>query len=81
MLVTAKDMPTQKIDQFATHMDVNAVIFSDEDVAKSIQHKAADNMKRVVARAGTKWASESAQNPYLIKDTQEVKTTWHPIGS
>jgi len=68
-------------DQFATHMDVNAVIFSDEAVAKGIQEKSADNMKRVVARAGTKWESESAQNPYLIKDTQEVKTTWHPIGS
>ncbi len=28
-----------------------------------------------------KWSNDSARNPYLIKDTQETKTTWHPIGS
>ena len=67
--------------QFASHMDVNAVIFSDDNVAKDIQEKAADNIKRVITRADIKWASDDAQHPYLIKDTQEVKTTWHPIGS
>jgi hypothetical protein len=20
------------------------------------------------------------ENPYLIMDTQEIKTTWHPVG-
>ena len=67
--------------QFASHMDVNAVIFSDDNVAKDIQEKAADNIKRVITRADINWASDDAQHPYLIKDTQEVKTTWHPIGS
>lgn len=67
--------------QFASHMDVNAVIFSDKGAAKEIQIKAADNIKRVIPRAGVSWDSDSAQNPYLIQDTQEVKTTWHPIGS
>ncbi len=68
-------------DQFATHMDVNAIVYTDDDVAKEVQVKAADNIKRVIARAEMKWQSDSAQNPYLIQDTQEVKTTWHPIGS
>ncbi len=68
-------------DQFATHMDVNAVIVTDADVCKDVQISAANNIKRVIARADTEWQSDSAQNPYLIKDTQEVKTTWHPIGS
>ena len=27
------------------------------------------------------WMKESASTPYHIRDTQEVKTTWHPIGS
>ena len=69
--------------QFASHMDVNAVIFCDggADTAKDIQQQAADNIKRVISRVGTKWSDESAQNPYLIRDTQETKTTWHPIGS
>jgi len=25
------------------------------------------------------WLLETAQNPYLINDAQEIKTTWHPI--
>jgi acyl-CoA reductase-like NAD-dependent aldehyde dehydrogenase len=69
--------------QFASHMDVNAVVFCDggPDDAKDIQDKAADNIKRVVDRVDTDWSADSAQNPYLIKQTQETKTTWHPIGS
>ena len=67
--------------QFASHMDVNAVIYSDNDVAKDVQEKAADNIKRVIARADRDWRRGESQDPYLIQDTQEVKTTWHPIGS
>jgi acyl-CoA reductase-like NAD-dependent aldehyde dehydrogenase len=69
--------------QFASHMDVNAVIYcdGDVDVARNVQEKAADNIKRVVARVDKDWSVDAAQNPYLIKDTQEIKTTWHPIGS
>jgi acyl-CoA reductase-like NAD-dependent aldehyde dehydrogenase len=69
--------------QFASHMDVNAVIYCDGDkaIAKQVQEKAADNIKRVVSRVDTDWKSAAWQNPYLIQDTQEVKTTWHPIGS
>jgi len=69
--------------QFATHMDVNAVIVCDDDpqVAKDVQYQAADNIKRVIQRPDIDWSKEAAQNPYMIKDTQETKTTWHPIGS
>lgn len=68
--------------QFASHMDVNAVVYCDGDrkVSKAVQEAAADNIKRVIARTGTDWSKASAQHPYLIRDTQEVKTTWHPIG-
>lgn len=69
--------------QFASHMDVNAVIYTDDsaDVAREIQVEAARNIKRVISRSGLRWASESAQNPYLIRETQETKTTWHPVGN
>lgn len=69
--------------QFASHMDVNAVVFCDGDatVAKEVQEKAADNIKRVIARVDEDWAADASQSPYLIKETQETKTTWHPIGS
>ncbi|MEX0824257.1 MAG: aldehyde dehydrogenase family protein [Woeseia sp.] len=68
--------------QFASHMDVNAVIFcdADEDTAREIQQQAAENIKRVIARTDVKWSKDAAASPYLIQDTQETKTTWHPIG-
>jgi acyl-CoA reductase-like NAD-dependent aldehyde dehydrogenase len=70
-------------EHFASHMDVNAIVFCDVagDTAKTIRELASDNIKRVVARSGIDWTRESSQHPYLIRDTQEVKTTWHPIGS
>ena len=70
-------------EQFASHMDVNAVVYCDGDeaVAANIQERAADNIKRVIPRVDTDWSKDAAQNPYLIRETQETKTTWHPIGS
>ena len=70
-------------EQFASHMDVNAVVFcqGSESAAQMIQEKAADNVKRVIPRSDTDWTKGSSNSPYLIRDTQETKTTWHPIGS
>lgn len=67
---------------FASHMDVNAVVYCDggKSVARTVQELAADNIKRVIARNRVDWLRD-AENPYLIRDTQEVKTTWHPIGT
>lgn len=67
---------------FASHMDVNAVIYCDggKAVAKTVQELAANNIKHVIARNRMDWSGD-AENPYLIRDTQEVKTTWHPIGN
>ena len=69
-------------EHFASHMDVNAVIYCDEDDerGKQIQQQAAANIKHVVSRVDMKWTADSAQGPYFIKDTQETKTIWHPIG-
>lgn len=70
-------------EYFASHMDVNAIVYCDggKSAAKAIQQLAADNIKHVVERTRTDWSKSVAQNPYLIRDTQEVKTTWHPIGT
>ncbi len=69
--------------QFASHMDVNAIVYPavGRKMAKDIQCAATDNIKRVIARPDVDWMSESSADPYLIRDTQEVKTTWHPIGA
>lgn len=67
---------------FAEHMDVNALIYCEDDVAtkKLIQEKASLNVKRVILYSDVNWnQEEKAQSPYFIMDTQEIKTTWHPI--
>ncbi|HZD54217.1 MAG TPA: aldehyde dehydrogenase family protein [Woeseiaceae bacterium] len=68
---------------FASHMDVNAVVSAGAggDAPREIQHEAAENIKRVIDRPAIDWRSEAAANPYLIRDTQETKTTWHPVGN
>jgi len=70
-------------EQFASHMDVNAVVYCDggRKAARTIQTLAADNIKRVISRQRVNWMSGDSASPYEIRDTQEVKTTWHPIGT
>lgn len=66
---------------FAEHMDVNAVVYCEKDEAtqKMFREKSALNVKRVVIYDKVNWYSEQGQSPYFINDTQEIKTTWHPI--
>jgi acyl-CoA reductase-like NAD-dependent aldehyde dehydrogenase len=73
--------PSELYSHFATHMDVNAVVYcgSDDLVVKEMQQKAAGNVKRVLIYKDINWFSERAQSPYFILNTQEIKTTWHPI--
>lgn len=70
-------------EQFASHMDVNAIVYCDggKKAARTIQTLAADNIKRVISRQGVNWMLSKSASPYEIRDTQEVKTTWHPIGT
>ena len=73
--------PGELASYFADHMDVNALVFceKDADTQKMIQEKAAMNLKRVVLYNKINWQTENGQSPYFIMDTQEIKTTWHPI--
>jgi acyl-CoA reductase-like NAD-dependent aldehyde dehydrogenase len=69
------------LSQFASHMDVNAMVFCDNlttEIAQ-IQQLSVDNLKRIVLRNDGNWSHDSHENPYYIIDLQEVKTTWHPI--
>ena len=69
--------------QFAAHMDVNALVYCDavDDAARALEIEASHNIKRVIRRTGVDWSGDASQGPYEIRDTQEVKTTWHPLGS
>ena len=66
---------------FVNHMDVNATIFceNDSEIKKMMQEKSALNVKRIFFYDKIKWNTGEGQSPYLIMDTQEIKTTWHPI--
>ena len=69
-------------EQFASHMDVNAIAYCDggKKAARTIQELAAENIKHAISRQQVDWLSDDAASPYQIRETQEVKTTWHPIG-
>jgi acyl-CoA reductase-like NAD-dependent aldehyde dehydrogenase len=74
---------TELVPHLAGHMDVNAVLCAADDPGqkKNIQENAHLNVKRVHFYDGSDWMKEQAQSPYYIMDFQEIKTTWHPVGS
>jgi acyl-CoA reductase-like NAD-dependent aldehyde dehydrogenase len=73
--------PSELYSHFASHMDVNAVIYCADDalIQKEMQQKAAGNVKRVLIYKDVNWFTDKGQSPYFILDAQEIKTTWHPI--
>ncbi len=64
-----------------SHMDVNALVVAGAtpEERAMLDLEAASNLKRVIYRTIDDWSSADGQSPYFILDTQEVKTTWHPI--
>ncbi len=67
------------IDHISKHMDVNGLLYCRENVPLNFDENCEINMKRLSHLHTTNWSSEDLENPYLILDHQEVKTTWHPI--
>jgi len=73
--------PAELTSWFVDHMDVNATLYceNDSDTQKMIREKSASNLKRVSFYDKINWYSEEGESPYFIMDTQEIKTTWHPV--
>ncbi len=67
-------------DTFSSHMDINAIVYGGDDSTslKMIKENATSNVKRVVVQQKD-WMKPDSQDLYMISDTQELKTTWHPI--
>jgi acyl-CoA reductase-like NAD-dependent aldehyde dehydrogenase len=65
---------------FSSHMDVNAIVYcrKNKGEIKTIGENASLNVKRTFYW-DKDWKKIDNQNPYLIMDLQEIKTTWHPI--
>ncbi|MBP6455987.1 MAG: aldehyde dehydrogenase family protein [Chitinophagaceae bacterium] len=77
-IITGKE--DELFSQFANHMDVNAVVYGKENktIKKEIQALSSQNVKRFFDW-NKDWIKDENENPYLILDLQEIKTTWHPI--
>lgn len=73
--------PSELVSWFTDHMDVNAVVYGEKEAAtkKMIREKSAVNLKRVYFYDQVNWYTDEGQSPYFIMDTQEIKTTWHPV--
>jgi acyl-CoA reductase-like NAD-dependent aldehyde dehydrogenase len=68
------------LEHFLTHLDINAFVgegLSAEE-KKLAEEKSTTNLKRVFYY-DRDWYPAEMQNPYLIMDLQEIKTTWHPV--
>jgi len=68
------------LSHMASHMDVNALVYAGNDKAeiKSAQEGCVANVKRFF-HWEKNWNAATSQDPYMIMDLQEIKTTWHPI--
>jgi acyl-CoA reductase-like NAD-dependent aldehyde dehydrogenase len=73
--------PAELASWFVEHMDVNATIYceSDSTIKKMMREKSALNLKRIFFYDKVNWYGNEGQSPYFIMDTQEIKTTWHPV--
>lgn len=65
-------------EHFSSHMDVNAVVYCRNKHLQMIKENASLNVKRVSDWSKKDWYKDG-DDPYLILESQEVKTTWHPI--
>lgn len=74
---------TGKADELAghlsSHMDVNATVLArfGTDLFVQMQANSAANVKRAFDLSHLDWFRDG-EDPYLILNLQEVKTTWHP---
>ncbi len=73
---------SELLSHMSSHMDVNALVYAGNDAKeiKLAKENATTNVKRVFVY-DRDWNKKESQDPYLILDTQEIKTTWHPIES
>ncbi len=71
---------SELVEHFSRHLDINAIAIDSpsEPMLLSIQEFAAENVKRI-RHYSVDWKNPDSENPYLIQDFCEVKTTWHPI--
>lgn len=82
---TLTGIRSELVGQFASHMDVNAIVdgTGDPTIATTLRTGSATNLKRYSAHSlrDKDWFGTLAEDPFWILDTVEMKTAWHPIGT
>ena len=73
---------SELLEHFSSHMDINAIIYCGENLQeiKMVEENASLNVKRAIVYNDEDWSKNNSQGPYYILKTQEMKTTWHPVG-
>lgn len=73
----------EMIENLSSHMDVNAIFnaIDNPETRKQLDENASISVKRVKHYSQPDWSDEKHENPYLILDFMETKTTWHPVGT
>ena len=73
---------SELVVHMASHMDVNAIIYAgnDPEEKKLVKAESSRNLKRVSFAPPTALEGKEWEDPHLILRTQEIKTTWHPVG-
>lgn len=73
----------EMVDHLTSHMDVNAIFnaINDSETKKQLDENASISVKRIKHYSQSDWSDEKHENPYLILDFMETKTTWHPVGA
>jgi len=73
---------SELVVHMASHMDVNAIVYagSDAEEKKLVQTESSRNLKRVFFAPAEEPDGNAWEDPNLILQTQEIKTTWHPVG-
>lgn len=69
--------PGETAPTLASHMDVNALVGEENEIFP-LKMVAVENLKRIVS-LDSKWMNKESQGLWFITETQELKTTWHPI--
>ncbi|MBS1721738.1 MAG: aldehyde dehydrogenase family protein [Armatimonadetes bacterium] len=67
-------LQSETLPHLAKHMDVNALVLTDEPQRQSVLEEATENLKRLVVSAPGRSSLEQ------IRLLQETKTVWHPVG-
>jgi acyl-CoA reductase-like NAD-dependent aldehyde dehydrogenase len=75
----------EMIPTFATHEHLRALVgVASADHRKTLRLGAAESIKRVhlfSAEEPVDWFADAAQSLYILRQTLEFKTTWHPVGA